>query len=418
MKQAFYNALKLLMSTRGFAHPLVLIAFYLSVPLLCLAQTDFTAPARDLAGKIAAVTGPGSVSLTTANRSSLSQSQLDSIVAALRSQLTGLGIRFVAADQAAVSAQVTFSENAQGYVWIAQVQQENNTPAVIMLPVQRIGPAAAMHASAALAIAKIQLWAQTAPILDVGVIDSPPKLIILEPERIVLYSRQNGSQFQQDQQFPISHVHPWPRDLRGRVVLRKDHLFDAYLPGVICATGSGGTLYVHCRESDDPWPLGSETSNLNAFFSPRRNFFTGVLAPALGKTSSLEAFYSAAAIPRGNYVLWLFAGLDGRITAADGMSELPVSAPGWGSDIASVKSSCGAGWQVLAASNSDGTKPDTIRAYQFPDRDPIPVTEAVEMGGTVVALWTEQTGNTAVAVSRDLQTGRYEAFRLAISCGQ
>jgi hypothetical protein len=175
---------------------------------------------------------------------------------------------------------------------------------------------------------------------------------------------------------------------------------------------------VHCNESDDPWPLGGDASPLNAFFSPTRNFFTGVLSPGLGQQTAVAAFYSAAPIARGKYVLWLFAAVDGKVHAVDGMTDLAVSESGWGSDIASVKSTCGLGSQVLASGNSDGNRPDTLRAYQFPDRDPVAVSEPVAMNGPVIALWTEQSGSTAVAVARNLRTAQYEAFRLAISCGQ
>lgn len=268
-----------------------------------------------------------------------------------------------------------------------------------------------------MAIVKIPLWSQDNQILDIGVIDSPPRLIVLEPERIVLYSKLSSGQWQQDREFHVAHIRPWPRDLRGHLVLRKDHLFDAYLPGVLCAATSG-TLYVHCNDSDDPWPLGSDDVALNAFFSPTRNFFTGVLSPGIGQQTTVPAFYSAAPVPHGKYILWLFAAVDANVHAVDGMTDLVVSQSAWGSDIAGVKSTCGLGTQVLAAGSSDGNRPDVLRAYQLPDREPVAVSEPLAMTGPIVALWTEQSGNTAVAIARNLRTGQYEAFRLAISCGQ
>jgi hypothetical protein len=412
-----YNARKPQMNTARVAR--ALCPLFLLLPLVCLAASNWSAPERELADKIAAATGPGAVSLSLANRSSLAQGEVDAITSALRTQLSVAGLRLVSADQAAASVQVTLSENVQSYIWIAQIQQGNNSPVLVMVRVGRAGPAApAAREAAPVAIAKLPLWSQDERILDVGVIDSPARLIVLEPERIALYSRQNPGQWQMEQQFPISHFRPWPRDLRGRVVLRKDHLFDAYLPGVICAATSGERLHVACHESDDPWPLAGNDFSLNAFFSSTRNFFTGVLTPGLGKQTAVAAFYSAAPMPRDKYALWLFAEADGQLHAVDGMTDLVVSAGGWGSDIASVKSTCGAGWQVLASNSSDGTTSDAVRAFQFPDRDPVPVSEPVDMGGPVLSLWTEPAGTSAVAVSRNLQTGRYEAFRLAVSCGQ
>jgi hypothetical protein len=59
-----------------------------------------------------------------------------------------------------------------------------------------------------------------------------------------------------------------------------------------------------------------------------------------------------------------------------------------------------------------------VRAYQFPDRDPVAVSEPVAMNGPITALWTEESGSSAIAVARNLRTSQYEAFRLAVSCGQ
>ncbi|MBV9480860.1 MAG: hypothetical protein JO249_08910 [Acidobacteria bacterium] len=418
MKAAVYNARKPHMSIRRFV-----LAALLSLSLVLLAEANscasiWSAPEKELASKVEAVTGPGAVSLLVRNRSSLAQADVNSIHAELRAQFEGAGMQLVTAEQAAASVEVTLSENIQSYLWVAQIQQGNNSPAVVMVLVARAGPAIIVPEAAPLAIAKIELWSQENRIIDVGIIDSPPRIIVLEAERVALYSRLNNGRWQPDGEFAIRHVRPWPRDLRGRLVLRKDYLFDAYLPGIICAANLKGSRYLKCSQSDDPWPLAGEGFRLNGFFSSTRNFFTGALTPNLGSETTLPAFYSAAPIPRQKYVLWLFAAIDGQVYASDGMSNMPVSAPGWGSGIAAVRSSCGSGWQVLATSNSDGNRPDSVRAYQLSDRDPVAVGEGVAMGGPVTSLWTEAAGNTAVAITRNLRTGQYEAFRLAISCGQ
>jgi len=100
------------------------------------------------------------------------------------------------------------------------------------------------------------------------------------------------------------------------------------------------------------------------------------------------------------------------------MNNQMLARTNWGSDIAAIKTSCGSGWQILATSSGDGTSPDTIRAYEFPDRDPVAASLPTEMNGSVTSLWTESTGNGVMAVSQNQQTGKYEAYRLAIACGQ
>jgi hypothetical protein len=81
-----------------------------------------------------------------------------------------------------------------------------------------------------------------------------------------------------------------------------------------------------------------------------------------------------------------------------------------------VKTGCGAGWQVLATSPSEGS--DSVRVYEVPDRDPVAVSAVVDFSGAISALWTEGRGDTAVVVTRNSETGNYEAFRLAVACSQ
>ena len=46
------------------------------------------------------------------------------------------------------------------------------------------------------------------------------------------------------------------------------------------------------------------------------------------------------------------------------------------------------------------------------------MTQPLEFNGSITALWTESSGSTAIAISRNSEMGGYEAFRLAIACGQ
>ena len=96
---------------------------------------------------------------------------------------------------------------------------------------------------------------------------SPQIMIVLEPENAVLYAVQNGH-WQAQQTLAITHARPWPRDLRGRLVLRKDHLFDAYLPGVFCQSTDGGSVGPQVPRERRSLAAGDEPSALSAFFTP------------------------------------------------------------------------------------------------------------------------------------------------------
>jgi hypothetical protein len=401
---------------------------------------DWNGPEQSLARKIVAVTGPGAAAVAFENHSSLGKRDSDIIQNGLRSALEGLGLRFVGADQAAATVTVSLSETFSSYVWVAQIRQGAGDSEVVMISAPRPEGALAVRDSAPLSLRKTSLWSQADPILDVAVLEeaqTPTHVAVLDPEKVSLY-RVQGGKWQQEQALGIVHNRPWPRDLRGRLIPGRDHLLEAYLPGVVCSSTSAAPLSLNCRESDDSWPLLSGTTSggalsvfpsaglangastivpqMKAFFAPSRNYFTGALTPGVGKFATVSKFYSAALLPREKYTLWLFAATDGQIHMIDGVGDQAAKL-GWGSDVASVKTACGAGWQVLAT-NAGEQSGDYVRAYEFPDREPVAVSAPVELPGAITAMWTEARGDSAVVVATDPETGTYEAFRLAMSCNQ
>lgn len=390
--------------------------------ILCLFSTtafaaDWTKPEEQLARKIAATTGPGAVALEITNLSSLTRPDFEEIRRGLTTQLAYLGLRFVNPEQAAGTVHISLSEDLQNYVWVAEIHQGNSESAVAMVSFPRPATSTGTHDNASLTIRKTLLWSQPERILDAAVLDgNPAHLAVLSADKLDLYGFRDG-RWQPDQSFPIMHARPWPRDLRGRLILRQDHLFDAHLPGVFCKSTKTAPLGVNCRESDDPWPVGSDQFHLSAFFAPARNFFTGVLVPGVGKQATGPAFYSTATLPRDKYTLALFAGVDGQVHLLDGLADHVAGNLGWGSNIASVHTECGSGWQVLATQSGTGPS-DAIRTYEIPDREPVLVSQPLEFGGSITALWAESNGNTAVAISHNSETGKYEAYRLTVACGQ
>lgn len=412
-----------------------------SLLLLCCgllasaAAANWNDPTQQLARKIVAVTGPGAVALVVENRSSLSKKDFDVISSALRVDMEALGARAAQPEQEASTVAVWLSENPRFYVWIAEIRQGATASTVVMVSVPRADEAEFAHDSMPMTLRKIPLWTQEERILDVLVLQEdtvPRQIAVLDVEKVTIYRLINGK-WQPEQSLTITHQRPWPRDLRGRIFTAKDHLLDVYLPGVLCRSTTALPLALNCRESDDPWPLvASPLAPLlpsggalavrptGAFYSASRNFFTGALAPGVGKLTVVGKFYSAAPLPRDKYVLWLFAGTDGQVHLVDGVTDQTAKLD-WGSDIASVKTACGSGWQVLATGageNATDGGTDSVRTYEVADRDPIPVSAGLDFPGELTALWTEAKGDSAIAVGRNRETGDYEAFRLAVACSQ
>ena len=174
---------------------------------------------------------------------------------------------------------------------------------------------------------------------------------------------------------------------------------------------------MNCSRSDDPWPLQSQDLGVSGFFAPTRNFFTGALVPGIARQKSAPPFYSAAAVPREKYTLWVFAGVDGQLHLLDGINQQNPTSIHWGSDIAGIHVPCRQGWQVLATSLQAGPE-DSIQAFELPDREPVAVTPKLSLNGSVTALWSAQDEQSAAMVYRDTQTGNYEAMQLSLACGQ
>jgi hypothetical protein len=376
---------------------------------------DWQKPIAQLVNKISAATGPGVIALEITNRSSVSAADVEAVRRGITTELATTGVRVWQPDQAAAIVRVTLSENLESYVWIAEIQMGTAEPTIAMVSTGR--PASVLGAQAAQAMTLIatSVISQADPILDIAVLEgSPERAIALTRSAVTIYVFQDN-RWLVAQSLPITHEGPFPRDLRGRIILRKDHLFDAYLPGVICHSSDSGGLSMQCSHSDDPWPLGVD-SGLSAFFATSRNFFTGALTPGIGKQKSAPAFYSAAGIPKEKYMLWVFSGVDGQLHLLDGINQQTAGRLHWGSDIAAIRAPCRSDWLVLATSTTD--EGDTLQAFDFPDREPIAVSQTLPIAGAVTALWTQQDGDSVSAIYRNAETGNYEALRLTLTCSK
>jgi hypothetical protein len=154
------------------------------------------------------------------------------------------------------------------------------------------------------------------------------------------------------------------------------------------------------------------------FYSPRRNFFTGLLAGA-SAGASVVPFFSAAAWQTGDTHQWLFSGTDGRTR----LYQYDLSAPaamfnGWGSNLAAVHSSCGSGWQALVSAPTDSVRPDSVQAVEVLGREALPVSAPIDLAGPVQALWTAGKNGDAVNGVLQTPTGQYEAFTLTVNCSR
>ena len=374
--------------------------------------------AKALSAQIGSAT---TLALTMRNASTLTESDAGAIRQALRLQLRGQGFRFARANRAKAEVRVTLSENADGYLWIAEIRS-GESHWVRMISVARLPPPPAGSSPQPLSVRRAFIFEQDEPILDFALLGPDafgiPHLLLLDPERISLFKKPGGS-WEPERSISISYAKPWPRDMRGRLIAHGDQGLDAYLPGVKCVGAVYPELNADCHESNEPMHLESGASTeASARFVADRNFLEGRVALGPDQEVSLPPFYSAAEIPGRGGPIWALAGVDGKVRLIERSAEPVATWEGWGSSLVSLRSSCGRGWQLLATKPGDGTEPDTVQAFEVSGRRAIAVSTPVEFPGPVMEMWPSNDGAAAEAISKNLKTGRYEAFILSVSCGQ
>jgi hypothetical protein len=388
-----------------------LVALIFGLPALAQQEPQsLPAAASDFVQQILSRSGsPSPITVSFQNIANLPQESQESAQNAILNAFRNANVRLVKPEQAIAEVQIAFSEDWQGSVWLATVQQGSSSQVII----KKIARAQRVVSSRAptLTLRKVPVWQQETEILDFFADNQ--NLLVLEPNQLSLYSSDSG-QWRLRQTLAVPHQHPWPRDLRGRLEVHGGHI-DAFMPGTRCS-GSISPPSLDCRASDDPWPVDSE---LVAFFSPRRNFFTGLIA-GQSAGASVVPFFSGAAWQNADQRMWLFTGTDGRARLFQNDLGSPAATyNGWGSTLAAVHSTCGSGWQLLVTSPSDTVHPDSIQAVEIAGREALPASAPVELPGPVEALWTAGNYNQVVnGVAQSLATGKYEAFTLTAICNQ
>jgi hypothetical protein len=405
----------------------VLAMFCFTTSFLC--ASNFGDTARQLAHKIAAESGPGAFALEFTNKSSLDDKSVREVRSALEAELQAGGVHIANSEQAIGTITVVLSESLREYVWTAAIAIGSDEKKVALVSLPRARGAATFATTLPIVLKMNLLYAQEQPILDVALLEMPggSRLLVLGDGMVAIYRQQGtnlSGRWELETSLPITHPRAFPRDLRGRLFLRRDHLFDVYLPGTFCRSSSsaGASLTLACNASEDPWPLTADeaSGSVHAFFAGARNFFTGALSPGIGKISNVPAFYSAAALPRSGYALWAFATVEGSLHLVDGMTDQAIRGAKWGSDLAVIHSGCGSGVQLLLSENGNpatgNLERDGLRAYEIPDREPVAVSSDAEFDGKIVALWPDSGAAAATAIIKRKDTGGYEAYRISISC--
>jgi hypothetical protein len=314
--------------------------------------------------------------------------------AAIQDELRKGGVEIKESAQPESRLRLALSANPRGLLLIAEVVS-NDARQVIMAPWGRPNAGAPRPE---MRIQMTPIVEQSEPILDVWMADSGLDLVLLGPNKVTAMHLTNGK-WVPNGQATLAVARPTPRDDRGKLQ-SVGGSFRVFIPGTTCSSPMGSQLLFSCGPTNDSWVLNPGDSPLAAHWVNDRN--------VLASDSVRQAFYTAA----GG---WL-ASSDGKIQnqAGDAVS----GTEGWGSDLASVGNPCGPGSVALVTASGDTSGHDQIQAFALASEPPVALSAAIALSGPVTALWRAERSTQATLVTRNLQTGNYEASRLSLACTQ
>jgi hypothetical protein len=370
-----------------------------------------------LAQKTAGVLGPGRAFSDQVNDVSTGAPvELADVRHAFEEDMLLRGMRPVAAP-ADAQVQIWISRSLMGFTLIAEIHRSDSQQATIV-PVaaedsvpHQPGPEPGLQRKV--------VWQQAAPLLDFDQVSGDSTRIfwyLLESDHLLVYEFDSGQQVLEDARpIPIRYA---PRDLRGWIQAVDATHVSAFIGGTRCDVTWNPALTTECRENTgQQWPMGPVSWTL----TPGRNHFSGTVTFASSLQAKFPPFYSSASPLPGTSgqgpSLRVVVGVDGRAQLFQSGPDPVATFDGWGSEIVSIAGGCGNGWQVLATGTGDWTQKDQIQLYEIRETKAIAIGQPLDLPGPTLALWPADDGKSARVISRNIESGLYEASIVSISCG-
>ena len=273
-----------------------------------------------------------------------------------------------------VEITATLSQNLKGYLFIAEMHRENEN-IVEMASVPR--PIPIPETAVGLRLDRRLLWEQEAPILDVIVVGD--QMLVLDTAGLARYE-QRDSKWQKAEAVALDM--PAVRDPRGRLTVNENSLI-AEAAGVTCRGMWKPAVAVECQAG------GRFTAGRNTI-----------------EEAGWPPYFTHAEIG-GDHVV---GETDGRTYMYDAARKQLSASDVW-SDFAVVSSSC-ANTKIIAAY----TASNSLATFDVVNHSPVRVSDALEVPGPVAAMW--PAGSAVLAVVRNRDTNRYEAYSIAVDCSR
>jgi hypothetical protein len=418
----------------------LVVMFFVAVLSAASAQNSTPPPQQwndamsQLADKIAAaVRPPHSLALDVIeNNSSISPADAAALSRLLETELATRKIRVTQEDSPETIVYVKISEGVEGPSMTAEIRRrddEDSKGQIAIVALQKRATTSSGDVGVSLILQRKFVFAQAEPILDFmgpDASDGPsPRLMVLDRDRVA-YLRLDQRQWSLDSSVPVRSRFPPSRDPRG-LIAKDDDGIRVHLPHDYCV-GAGRTD-VKCRPNvrtkpavdvalGQSWPLmGGGPQKPSAGYASYRNYFDGPITFFGDVMTVLPAFYSSALMNDQKNAPWILAELDGKARLYDGLASATAIFSGWGDNLVSVAADCDSAWLVLVTGAGDWMARDTLQIYRVADHQAATVGQPLEFSGPILALWPAEDGKSVRVVSRNLQTGLYEASIVSVSCG-
>lgn len=388
---------------RAIVHPFLALCLLFSLFAAGTHADGLEDGARTLARKVSISARATSVDCQFQNLANLGSNAFARFVAAFQAELLRRSVKLEASD-ASVNLVVSVSRGSSEFIGVAQILRKEN-PETVMESLGSVNSIVAPEPAFSLILRREFLFSDDRPILDVLLNQDGKHAEALGSDDLSAYELQGDDWvLTGSDQLPIQQ--PPQRDGRGFLFAGIDSQA-AYLPGELCTLSALDKKGWNCVPSADPMPVRTVSSDLMA-----------------GKI--LGAWISAAQFETGGKPRLIVTGQDGLARLYEDAAQPVAFFPDWGSQVASIYSGCGSGWQLLVTGTGDWTQPDKIQAVDLADSRPQTVSDPMEFPGPILALHTQgprtsdnaPSNARAVAVDRNLQTGRYEAYLLSIACSR
>jgi len=360
-----------------------------------------------LADRTAAAVKPSkTVSLEVKNKSSLDAESVATIRKAFAQHLVALHLKIEPDILGVRHIEVTLSESNSEYVWVAEVGLAESEQ-VVMVSVRKENNDVSNATNVTLTVQRNLLKTQNAPFLDFSKHD-------VSAGRVSLWTILEAGELKNyGDVAPIPQIHV-SRDPRGRLSVSEAGQVEAQVGGIRCASTAGGLIDCSNPDSSQNWAFAG---GWESAYVLGRNYFAGLTSDATKLSGKLPPFFSAAPLVLDHGTFWILTELDGKARFYEWPVNAAATFSGWGDDIATITTTCNAGWHVLVTGTGDWTQRDQIQVYDLKNHQALANGPPLEFPGPVLALWPSKDGKTVRVVSRNLQTGAYEASIVSVSCG-